>query len=193
MDSAVPLPLELGGATKGDDKALIQAAQRDPIAFGELYKRYLARVYGYLRARAPTDEDAADLAEQVFLQAFKALPRYQQHGAPFVAWLLRIARNVATDAHRRSRTTVPWEVVPETEHPIDEQSPEAVVVRREQILRVRALLAQLPDDQREVVLLRFAAGLTLREIGLVVGKGESTVHQQLSAALELLKERCREA
>lgn len=192
MDRTAALPVEWECRPENDETALLHAARQDPKAFGELYKHHLARIYSYMRARTPTDEDAADLSQQVFLQAFKSFPKYRDRGVPFVAWLFRIARNVATDAHRRSRATVSLDVVPESSYPADEEDPEAVALRREQILHARTLLSNLPPDKRELITLRFVAGLTLREIALVVGRSESTVHYQLGVTLQSLKEWSRE-
>jgi RNA polymerase sigma-70 factor (ECF subfamily) len=192
MDEIAVTPFDLEQASHHDEEALIRAAQRDPAVFGELYKRYHGRIHSYLRARVYSDDDAVDLTAQVFLQAFKALPKYRSRGAPFAAWLFRIARNVATDAYRRRRGTVSLDAAPESEHPAHEEDPEAVALRREQVTRIGALVAELPENKREVVLLRFAAGLTLREIAAIIGKRESTVHHHLQAALKILKERFRE-
>ena len=187
MEEAARLPLDR--PQDRGDTGLVDAARRDPAAFGELYQTYLARIYGYMRTRAPTDEDAADLAEQVFLQAFRSLPKYRERGLPFAAWLFRIARNVATDANRGRHATVPWEQLPEAAHPADERDPEAIALRRERIESARALVAGLSPERRELVSLRFVAGLTLHEIGAVIGKSESTVHHQLAVTLQQLKER----
>ncbi len=94
------------GAAESDDDQLVAAAQADPALFAALYRRYLTRVYRYARARVPTDEDAADATQQVFLQALDALPSYRARGVPFSAWLFRIARNATIDAHRRRRATL---------------------------------------------------------------------------------------
>jgi RNA polymerase sigma-70 factor (ECF subfamily) len=171
---------------------LVRAAQNDPAAFSDIYQRYHARIFRYLRARASTDDAAVDLAAQAFLQAFKALPTYRSRGTPFVAWLFRIARSVAADAHRKARPTIPWDAVPESQHPVDEVDPEGSLVRREQEAEVRALVGRLLEDKREIVLLRFAGDLTLREIAAIVGKRESTVHHHLRAALDIMKEHYRE-
>ncbi len=78
----------------------------------------------HICARTTTEEDAADLTQHVFVQALHALPQYRVRAAPFAAWLFRIARNVAIDAHRRRRITVAWDFIPEALQPMGERDPE---------------------------------------------------------------------
>jgi len=177
----------------GDEVALITAAQTDPMAFGALYRRYLPRVYRYLRAHAPSPEDAADLTQQVFLQALDALPSYQPRGVPFAVWLFRIARHAAIDAARRRHPALDWDSLPEALHPADEQGPEAVVLRREALTRLCALLQALDPAKRELLALRFAAGLSAGEIATVVGKRPEAVKKQITRTLQALKEQCYDA
>jgi RNA polymerase sigma-70 factor (ECF subfamily) len=191
MDNAVSVSIDFDEHTS-DDTQLLQTARADPVAFGKLYKRYIARVYSYMRTRTRNDEDAADLTEHVFLKAWQAFPTYQDRGVPFPAWLFRIAHNVATDAYRRERVTVSWDRVPEALHPVAADDPEALALRQEASVRVRALVAGLEPRARDLIMLRFVAGLTLREIALVIGKSESAVHKQLALTLQILKERSHE-
>lgn len=174
------------GAT-GDDAALVRSARADTVVFGELYKRHLPRIYSYLRARTDSDEDAADLSQQVFLKALDALPRYEERGTPFAAWLFRIASNVASDARRRARPSTFWDQLPEWLHPADPEGPEAAAIRGETREAVRTLLGDLDPEARELLVLRFVGGLTLREIAAVVGKKESAVHKQLVRTLRKLE------
>jgi RNA polymerase sigma-70 factor (ECF subfamily) len=178
---------------ESDEAALVVAAQADLTAFDALYRRYLERVFRYLRAHVGSDDEAADLAQQVFLKALDALPRYRPRGTPFAAWLFQIARHVAADAHRRRRPTVTWDVVPEALHPLDEQEPEEALLRREALARLGELLARLDAPKRELLALRFAAGLTAPEIAKVVGKSPDAVKKQLSRTIQMLKEHYREA
>lgn len=158
-------------------------------AFGALYRQHLHGIYRYLRSRASSDEEAADLTQQVFLKALDALPRYRDRGVPIAAWLFRIARNVATDAHRRRRGTVAWDLLPESLRPIDEDTdPEAAVLHAESLARLGDLLAALDPAKRELLALRFGGGLSSREIAAVVGKSEAAVKQQLARTLRSLKE-----
>lgn len=178
--------------TAHDETTLIQAAQRDLAAFGPLYVRYLDRIYTYLRTRTGSAraEDAADLTQQVFLRALDALPRYRvRNGNSVAAWLFRIARNAATDWQRREGRTVPWEAVPEEQHPPAPETADGEVVRQDEIAQVHRLLATLDDGTREALVLRFSAQLTLAEIGAVLGTSEDAARKRISRALRTLKER----
>jgi RNA polymerase sigma-70 factor (ECF subfamily) len=169
-----------------DEAVLVAAAQTDLAAFDALYRRYLPVIYRYLRARARTPEDAADLTQHVFLRAIEALPTYQERGLPFGAWLLRIARNAAVDASRRRRRFIAWQHVPETDHPPDPEQADPALLSGTQAFD--ASVATLTDDQRELLILRFAVGLTTREIAHILGKTDGAVRMQLSRTLMSMKE-----
>lgn len=171
-----------------DVVALARAAQANPSAFSALYTEFHARIYRYLRLRSPSDEDAADLTQQVFLQALDALPRYDERGVPFAAWLFRIARNAAIDAQRRRHPTLDIDLLPESLRLSDVGNPEVEALRQERLERLRELLQELDPGQRELLALRFAAGLTSREIASVVGKREGAVKRRLSRIIQGLRE-----
>lgn len=190
-----PFPLQnlaKEAAPANEELDLVQAARRDPAAFEPLYSYYLSPVYRYLRLRCGSDEEAADLTQQVFLRALAALPDYRPQGLPFSAWLFRIARNAAIDAHRRQRSTVAWNFLPEALHPISSQDPESMTLQQERLENLRDLLAKLSQDKRELLALRFASGLTAPEIAAVVGKSEAAVKKQLTRLIAHLKEQYRE-
>ena len=187
------LPAEQESRVESDEAALVAAAQADPAAFDALYQRYLARVYRYLRAHVGSDDEAADLTQQVFLKALDALPRYRPRGAPFASWLFQIARHVAADAHRRRRPMLAWDALPEALHPLAAQEPEAAALRLEALAQLGTLLDRLDARKRELLALRFAAGLTAPEIAKVVGKRPDAVKKQLSRTIQMLKEQYHEA
>jgi RNA polymerase sigma-70 factor (ECF subfamily) len=172
---------------------LVRAAQADPAAFAPLYQRYRDRVYAYLRTRSGNDEDAADLTQQVFVQAIDALPRYRMRGAPFAAWLFRIARNVAANHHRRRWQTVGWDLLPEALHPATDDDPAAQVVRQESAAWMRTVLEGCNPATREMLALHFAAGLTVAETAAVVGKSEAAVKKHLTRTVRALKEQYHDA
>ena len=175
---------------QGDEEArLVQAACGDPAAFEALYQRYRARVYGYLRTRTTTDEDAADLLQHVFLRVLDALPHYQPQRGPFAAWLFVIARNMATDFHRRQGATVAWDLVPPGLRTPPGDTVEAQVLRREDNARLAVLIRALPPLKREMLALRFVGQLTVPEIAAVIGKREDATRKLLARTLQTLKER----
>ena|ERR1035437_3373338 len=170
-----------------DEAALVRAAQERPEAFAALYERHVDAIYHYLQVRAGTDE-AADLTQQVFLKAFAALPKYKARGLPFSAWLFRIARNLAADRHR-SRFRTPEELLPGVAQPGSAANPEETALRTEMYERLRSLLVELDLEKRELLALRFAAGLSSRQIAGVTGRSEAAVKKQLTRILRTLKEK----
>ena len=173
------------------DSDLVRAAQADSAAFAPLYQRYRDRVYRYLRTRTSSDEDAADLTQQVFLQALDALPRYRIQQTPFAAWLTRIAHNLAANDRRR-KTTVPWDCVPEALQPLAEGDLDDHVLHDEALAQLREAIQTFNASAREVLALHFAAGLTIAETAAVVGRSEAAVKKQLTRTLHVLKERYHE-
>ena len=170
-----------------EDEALVAAALRQPEAFGQLYQRHVRPVYRYVRTRTASDEEAADVTQSVFIKAMASLDRYRP-GSLFAAWLFRIARNASTDAYRRRRKTVGLDGLPEPVLESLADSPEDVVLKQERLRRLRGLVARLDGDKQELLALRFGAGLTLREIAAVRGKGESAIKKQMSRVMAALRE-----
>lgn len=171
-----------------DEAALLAASRDDPEAFGLIYQHYVDKVYAYVLARSVNREEAAEVTQQIFLQAFDALPGYSRRPSPFAAWLFRIARNATIDAWRRRQGTITWDAVPEHLLPIAEHTPESEALRQEAIARVRGLLDSLDEDTRDLLLLRFAARLSSREIAEVIGKSEAATKKRLFRAIHHLKE-----
>lgn len=175
-------------ASEPDERALVAAARDDTQAFAALYARFAVRVFRYLRAHVPSDDEAADLTQQVFLRALDGMASYRERGAPFAAWLFQIARHVAIDAARRRRPTIAWEALPEALHPTAESDPEAAVLREEALARLRMLVGRLDAEKRELLALRFAGQLSAPEIAAVVGKSPEAVKRQLTRIVHALKE-----
>ena len=174
------------------DDVLVMAAVAQPSEFGHLYERYLPRVYRYMLSRTGSRDDAADLTQIAFTRAFDGLTGYRSDRAPFVAWLFRIARNTAIDAHRRRRTSVSWSGLPEALTAADVAGPEAIAQKRERLAALRALLKRLDPATRELLALRFAGDLSSREIAAVTGKTEAAVKKQLTRIIANLREYYRD-
>jgi RNA polymerase sigma-70 factor, ECF subfamily len=142
-------------------------------------------MYRYMRVRLLSEEDAADLTQQVFPKALDTLPRYQQRGTPFAAWLFTLARHALADRVRQHPPTLPLHVAGniQVEHEM-----EAAVLRRESFEQLGRLLSALNAESRELLALRFAAGLTTPEIAHGLGKRPDAVRKSLSRLLQSLKE-----
>ena len=175
-------PHSVEGATQPDDE-LALGARTDSAAFEALYLRHRTAVYRYLAARTIDGDDAADLTALTFERAFVALGSYRTGEAGFRAWLLRIARNAAID-HGRRRRAVP---VLEPRASFTE-GPEAQLEADEAALELRRRVAALQADQRDAIVLRFAGGLSAREIGVAMGKSEAASQKLVSRGLAALKE-----
>lgn len=145
---------------------MAQAGDTEAIAF--LYLRYKNSVYGYVLSILRDERDAEDVTQQVFLKLMSAIRRYEPRQIPFTAWIIRVARNVAVD-HLRQRRPIPVEEVFETSRATDETNH----ARR---WGLEQALDRLPDDQRNVVVLRHLVGLTPGEIGTRMGRSEASIH-----------------
>lgn len=181
-------PRRRSGASPDPDLADVLAAQRDRAAFGVIYRRYLDRVYGYCFHLLGDHHDAEDVTERTFVAALAALDGYRDTGATFRSWLFRIAHNQLVNALRtRSRARVdPLDAVPEPSGPAD---PARLVSQAEESRRLRAALRRLPEDRRQVIVLRFVDGLSAREIGAVLDRSEGAVRVLQHRALrELARE-----
>jgi RNA polymerase sigma-70 factor (ECF subfamily) len=160
--------------------------ERDRNAFAELYQRYLDRVFRYLYYRTGLREDAEDLTEQVFLQAWRGLPKFRWQGKPFQAWLYTLAHNALID-HRRSNP--PASSLDDLDHPLqvpdDSIAPELAQFMDTDML-ARAV-SRLPADQQQVIVLRFVDGHDAERVAKLLGKRLSFVRAQQFQALRSLR------
>jgi RNA polymerase sigma-70 factor (ECF subfamily) len=154
----------------------VAAAQADPLAFDKIYERYADSVLNYCYYRLGSWEDAEDAAQQIFINAYAALPRFQdrrQQGS-FRSWLFTVAHNEVAN-RRRGHARHP--TLPLTEALVlsdPAPMPEELAVSADAQEYVRTLLAGLSDDQRRVLELRIA-GLTDVEIAAVLGRTRGAV------------------
>ncbi len=164
-----------GGAPPDPDLEDVRAAQADRADFGRLYGRYLDGVYGYCFYLLGDHHDAEDVTERTFVAALGAIDRYRDTGASFRSWLFRIAHNQLANALRaRSRhRTSPLDDVRESGVGIGD--PARLAGQADEARRLRAAVAALSVDRRQVVVLRFVDGLSAREIGEVLGRSEGAV------------------
>ena len=160
------------GGTGDDDARIVLCAKSDPGAFAPLYVRYFDAVYRYCYRRLGNADSAADATALVFARALAALPRYRDDAPSFRSWLFAIAHNAITDDLRARRPFDSLDAAVEIPSPTP--SPEEEALRNDSNLRVRALLADLPPDQRHVLELRLA-GLTGPEIAATLDRSLGSV------------------
>jgi RNA polymerase sigma-70 factor, ECF subfamily len=148
--------------------AVLRAKDGDRDALRFLYLRYADNVYGYVCSIVRDEHEAEDVTQQIFAKLLTALARYEPRSVPFSAWILRVAHNASID-HVRARRMVPCEEVRNPEQ-------EAEDIGRERLTDIREALESLPAEQREVIVLRFIAGLSPCEIAERLGRSEDAVH-----------------
>jgi len=170
----------LNTGADAEERLLIEAAQRDPARFAELYEIHFRRVYAYIARRAASREEAEDLTSEVFHRALANIGSFEGRGAPFAAWLLRIAANAIADRWRRGAR--------EGDPPAVEL-PDSRAVDVERRAMVFELVDDLPEDQHRVVLWRFVEQKSIREIAREMGRTEGAVKQLQFRALENLRAR----
>ena len=171
---------------------LIRRAQEgDKQAIGELYRVNVDVIYRYVWARVRDDSLAEDLTAQVFLKALEGLPTYQPSGKPFVAWLYRIAYARIVDHWRKLERRV--EVPLEETLPAREPRPQELLEFEADWVMAMELLAQLTDDQQDVVILRFIGEMSLADVAQTVGKTvgatKALQYRALATLARLLEER----
>jgi len=173
--------MALEGTIPGRLARWIAAADPD---WDAIYADQLPRVYNFFRYRLGDVPEVDDLTSVTFEKAWRARDRYRRDLAGFNTWLMTIARNVATDHFRAARLHVPLDDA----IPAPSTSPEEEAARRSDAARLSALLALLPDRDRELLSLKYGAGMTNRAIARVTGLSESNVGTILHRTVHHLRD-----
>ena len=170
--------------TESEERLLIEAAQNDPSRFAELYEHNFHRVYAYVARRVRDRAETQELTSHVFHQALANIGKFKWRGAPFAAWLYRIAANAIADQARRKIR----ESSEQTDTPVESSAPVDLEGVERRALLFRAV-ETLPDDQRRVIVLRFAEEKSIREIAGELGRSEGAIKQLQFRGLENLRNR----
>jgi len=183
----------LGKLNETDERRLIEAAQQDRAQFADVYERYFELVYGYIARRIRDRAMTEDLTSEVFRKALTNIDRFKFTGAPFGAWLLRIASNLMADrAKRNAREEHNSDSSVTAEQMAGASAAESQQVQLEQAERrawVIQMVDELPDDQRQVVRMRFAEEKSVNEIATALGRSEGAVKQLQFRAFQNLRAR----
>lgn len=154
-------------------------------AFGELYGIYLDRIYRFVFYQVNDRTTAEDLTEEVFLKAWRGIGKYRWKGQPFSAWLYRIARNHVIDFYRTSRQ----QGVLEEELPADTGNPEEEAEGKQTQRELLQAISYLPEQQKQVVIMKFVEDLDNREIEEIMGKSQGAIRVLQMRALATLRRR----
>jgi len=165
-----------------DERLLVEAAQKDPARFAELYEIHFERVYAFIARRVGDRDAVEDLTSDVFHRALANLQRFEWRGVPFRAWLLRIAVNAILDRAKRQDREIAVADPPEL-------SIQPGLQQVEDRARLFRLVNELPEDQQHVVVMRFAEQKSIREIARHLGRSEGAIKQLQFRGLENLRDR----
>lgn len=172
-------------ATEAD---LVNRARQDPTAFGALYERYVDRIYAYIYHRVNNVHEAEDLTARTFYRALDNLDRYEDRGAPFAAWLFRIAHNLVANWYRdRSR----WRFLALDNlwgHSSEGDSPEQVAEQSETQAALWSAINRLPEERRKLLQFKFGEQMSNLEIGELLNKSESAIKSLYFRTLAALRQ-----
>jgi RNA polymerase sigma-70 factor (ECF subfamily) len=166
------------------ERRLIEAAQRDPACFAQLYESNFERVYAFIARRVRDRDQAQDLTADVFHSALKNLSHFEWRGAPFAAWLFRIAANAIID---RGKRAAQLEAIKVREIHEPDPSSDSDLAEVEHRARLFKLVEKLPDDQRRVITMRFARQKSIAEIARDIGRSEGAIKQLQFRGLQSLR------
>jgi len=177
---------------KLDEDQLIEQAKTDPEAFGQLYELYVDNIYSYIYYRVGNHHDAEDLTAKVFFRALNHIPRYKNNGAPFAAWLYRIAHNLVANWYRdhSRRQMVALDNVKLSGE--GQENPHRAVERTNERELLLNAIQELPPERQQLLTLKFIERMSNAEIGRVMGRSEGAIkslyHRTLISLKKLLAE-----
>ncbi|NOT04791.1 MAG: sigma-70 family RNA polymerase sigma factor [Anaerolineales bacterium] len=175
-----------------EEEILALASQGDRDSFGQLYERYVERIFNYVYYRTGNLHDAEDLTARVFQRAMNHIQKYTDRGVPFSAWLYRIAHNLVANWHRdRSRKQeIPLDDLPIL--PTKGDHPEKNLVRSQEQEALLRMIRKLPSERQNLLILKFVENMSNAEIGAIMGRSEGAVkslyHRTLLALRDQLED-----
>jgi len=172
-----------------NERDLVIAAKVNPEAFGELYEKYVARIYNYHYRHTSSRTEAEDLTSRTFYRALRSLQSYRETGAPFQAWLYRIAHNLVVNWYRdhQNRPTVSTDVEDAPLLISSIVSPEAWVSTAETQQRLLDVIQSLPEDRKTLIVLKFVDHMSNAEIAEILGRTEGAIKALYHRTLISLK------
>jgi RNA polymerase sigma-70 factor, ECF subfamily len=168
------------------DTVVDHARDGDERAFGVLYDMYIDRIYRHVYYRTGSTEDAQDITQEVFIRAFKALPKYKKTNTPFIGWLMRISSNLVIDHYRKRKDHLPLDTDLAFTDP--NTNPESLAEIGYNQQTVRKGILKLPKDYQQVILMYFIEGFSYPEIAAALGKKEGAIRVTICRALKKMRD-----
>jgi len=170
-----------------EDSQLVVWARTDQAAFGQLYERYLKKVYNYVYYRTGNHHDAEDLTARVFQRALVHIETYVERGVPFKAWLYRIAHNLVANWHRdrNRRKVVPLD---EFVAGLRSDAPESATEVQQERDRLLKAIERLPEERQQLIILKFVEKLSNQEIGEIMDRSEGAIKSLYHRTLASLRD-----
>ena len=170
-----------------DETELIQLARHDDkFAFGELYQRYVTRIYSYFYYRTGSSEDSEDLTARVFMRAMKHISNYDDRGVPFSAWLYRIAHNLVANWHRDNSRR---KIIPLDDYMVSTtDAPDSFAETSEQQDELLKAVSRLPEDRQQLLIMKFVERMSNAEIGEMMDKTEGAIKSLYHRTLPALND-----
>ena len=170
------------------DSELVALAKEDKAAFGELYERYLQKIYSYVYYRTGNVHDTEDLTAKVFIRALSHISNYVEKGVPFQAWLYRIAHNLVANWHRDQGRRKIIALDDYVVHSLRSEAPDRLSEEREEQNQLMQAVRGLPEDRQQLVLLKFVERMSNAEIGAIMGRSEGAIKSLYHRTLLSLRE-----
>jgi RNA polymerase sigma factor (sigma-70 family) len=177
-------------SSRDEEKRLIERAKKDPREFGALYDRHFQQIYRFVYSRVREQTAAEDVTSEVFIKALKAMPRYQDTGRPFAAWLYQISVNAIADRYRTLRPTHALDDFHDLSvggPAIDEQA-----AQQDEIRRIWRMVEELPLQQRTALVLKFQEDMKIEDIAVAMGKTPGAVKLLIHRGVSRLREEAEE-
>lgn len=182
-------PAQIRLENEAEERRLVEAAQQDRAHFVEVYEEYFDLVYAYVARRTRSRDDAEDMTAEVFRKALENLSRFKWTGAPFGAWLLRIASNLIADRAKRAARDMNADSFLSKNAQGAKQAQQTDLEDAERRAHLFRLVESLSSEQQNVVVMRFAEEKSIREIAEKLGRSEGAVKQLQFRALENLRKK----
>ena len=173
-----------------DEEDLVRRAkQHDPASFARLYEEYFDKIYRYIVIKIGNETEAEDMTQQVFLNALQSISAFKWQGAPFSAWLYRIAHNQVVD-YLRKKTKRPAAIEDDPPDTIDNNrsnDPQQITEHNLSMEQLLEAARQLTPAQREVISLRFTSDLSTAEVAKIMGKSQGAIKALQHSAIVALR------